>query len=145
MRTRGAPSIGARAGWGHGGLGHGQTRCDLEMSQAIASTRPAETGPRCTKCGSTMIRSHVTLHLRGSISFERHAFVCIGCGHSRSYTMGGASRSDSSEVRAHEGVYSNTSRFPCGQGTRLLTSCRKIPSRTAPGRGRIEDCDPSTV
>ena len=115
MRTRGAPSIGARAGWGHG-----QTRCDPEMSQAIASTRPAETGPRCTKCGSAMKRSHVTLHLRGSISFERHAFVCIGCGHSRSYTMGGASRSEPSEVRAREGAYSNTSRFPFAQEARAL-------------------------
>jgi len=67
-----------------------------------------------------MKRSHVTLHLRGSISFERHAFVCIGCGHSRTYTMGDASRSEPSEVCTHEGAYSDASRFPCGQEARAL-------------------------
>jgi len=66
-----------------------------------------------------MKRSHVTLHLRGTISFERHAFVCIGCGHSRTYT-GGASLSEPSEVRAHEGAYSNTSRFRFGREARAL-------------------------
>jgi len=55
----------------------------------MAATSPVEIGPVCTKCGSKMKLSHVTLHHRLTISFERHTFVCTGCGHSQTYTMGG--------------------------------------------------------
>ena len=74
-----------------------QALCDARMSQTPASARP--TGPFCTKCSSKtkkMRLSHVTLHRRASISFERHTFVCTGCGHSRTDTMENASRSTSS-------------------------------------------------
>jgi hypothetical protein len=74
-----------------------QALCDARISQTPARARPA--GPFCTKCSSKtkkMKRSHVTLHRRASISFERHTFVCTGCGHSRSYTLENASRSTSS-------------------------------------------------
>jgi hypothetical protein len=78
-------------------VGNVQALCDARMSQTPARARP--TGPFCTKCSSKtkkMKLSHVTLHRRASISFERHTFVCTGCGHSRTCTTENASRSTSS-------------------------------------------------
>jgi hypothetical protein len=78
-------------------VGNVQALCDARISQTPARARP--TGPFCAKCSSKtkkMKLSHVTLHRRASISFERHTFVCTGCGHSRSYTLENASRSTSS-------------------------------------------------
>jgi hypothetical protein len=74
------------------------------MSQVMSLHGPTESGPFCSKCGSKMKLSHVTLHQRVSVSFERHTFVCPGCGNTQTYTLGNVSRPTSSRRRPTEFV-----------------------------------------